>query len=155
MSKPIREIRLTTADGRSGTVKAVSDSGSFYTILREDKVPPGAAVIRREEPRVLRAAARAASLSATAELPLVLSIGDREVADVALITPDLSQEMLVGAGTLQKWDISIVNEDGCTEVDGVGAILVGPLPEPTPSPWRAASASASTTNPQLRYPGGA
>jgi hypothetical protein len=116
MSKPTLEIKIVTPDGKSGTVKAVFDSGSFHTILREDKVPAGAALIRREQPRAFRTAAKGGTFTATAELPLVLAIGDREVDDVAMVSSDLSQEMLVGAGTMQKWDISMVNRNGRVEV---------------------------------------
>jgi hypothetical protein len=116
MTKPVLEIEVTTADGISGNVKAVFDTGSFYTLIREDKVPPGARVIPRKEPRVFRTAARGQRFSAVAELPLVLTIGDKAVEDVALVATDLSQEMLVGAGTLQKWDISIITRQGRTEV---------------------------------------
>jgi hypothetical protein len=116
MSKPVLEVKITTPDEKSATVKAVFDSGSFYSILREDKVPAGAAVIQRARPRSFRTAAKGSSFSATGELPVVLRIGGREVDDVVLVSSDLSQEMLVGAGTMQKWDISIVNRGGCTEV---------------------------------------
>lgn len=116
VSKPILEVKITTPDERSMTVRAVFDSGSFYSILRADKVPAGAAILKRSRPRTFRTAAREASLSATGELPLVLQIGDREVDDVVLVSSDLSQEMLVGAGTMQKWDISIVTREGRTDV---------------------------------------
>ena len=117
MSKPILEIQITTPDEKSGKVKAVFDSGSFYTFLREDKVPVGASVLKRKQPRTFRAAAKGTFFRATGELPLVLTIGNREVDDVALVSSDLSQEMLVGAGTMQKWDISIVNRQGKTTVN--------------------------------------
>ena len=116
MTKPVLEIEITTAEGKSGTVNAVFDTGSFYTLLREDKVPPGAKVIPRKDPHVFRTAARGHQFSAVAEVPLVLTIGDKAVLDVALVSPGLSQEMLVGAGTMQKWDISIITRQGRTEV---------------------------------------
>jgi hypothetical protein len=116
MSRPMQEIKITTADEKSATVRAVFDSGSFYTIVREDKVPGGGNVGRLKKPRTFRAAAKGASLSATGEVYLVLTIGDRQVDDVALVSPQLSQEMLIGAGTMQKWDISIVTRKGRTDV---------------------------------------
>ena len=116
MSKPILEIEITTPDEKSHLVRAVFDSGSFYSILREDKVPPGATFLRRKSPGSFRAAAERSRLSAIGDLPLVLTIGDKQVDDVVLISPDLSQEMLVGAGTMQKWDISVLNRNGRTEV---------------------------------------
>jgi hypothetical protein len=116
MTKPVLQIEITTAEEKSGSVKAVFDTGSFYTILREDKVPPEATVLRRKQPHVFRTAARGHQFAAEAELPLVLRIGDRAIHDVALVSSDLSQEMLVGAGTMQKWDISIISRNGHTEV---------------------------------------
>jgi hypothetical protein len=116
MSKPVVEIQITTLDEKSAAVKAVFDTGSFYSILRADKVPPGANVIQRSEPRVFRTAARDGSLHATGELPVVMTIGDREVDDVVMVAPELSQELIVGAGTMQKWDISVVTKEGRTAV---------------------------------------
>ena len=116
MGKPILDITITTPEEASATVKAVFDSGSFYSILREDKVPPGAFVLKRKVPRTFRTAPSGGQLLATGELPVVLRIGDRRVDDVVLVSPDLAQEMLVGAGTMQKWDIGIVSRDGRTEV---------------------------------------
>ena len=116
MSKPILDIEIHTPDDAFTTVKAVFDTGSFYTIVREDRVPSQAAIVRRKIPRILRAAARGSQLTAVGEVSLVLSIGGREIDDVALVSPELAQEMLVGAGTMQKWDISILNQGGHTEV---------------------------------------
>ena len=110
------DIEITSPDEKTATVKAVFDSGSFYSIVREDKVPKGAAVLRRKVPRSFRAAPKGSQLSATGELSLVMAIRGKQIDDLVLISPDLSQEMLVGAGTMQKWDISILNRDGHTEL---------------------------------------
>jgi len=67
-------------------------------------------------PLAFRAAAKVSKLSAIGELPLVLSIGEKKINDAVLVSPDLSQEMLVGAGTMQKWDITIINREDRTEV---------------------------------------
>ena len=115
MSKALLEIQITTPDGKSGSVHAVFDSGSFYTLLRQDKVPAGAVVPQLKDARVFRTAS-GTRLTATGELPLVLRIAGREVDDVALISAALTQEMLVGAGTMQKWDISIIHRNARTEV---------------------------------------
>lgn len=116
MSKPILDIEIRTPDDKAGKVRAVLDSGSFYTILREDKVPSSSAVVRRKAARTLRAAAKGSTLTAIGEVSLVLVIGGRQIDDVALVSPDLSQEMLIGAGTMQKWDICILNQNGRTEI---------------------------------------
>jgi len=116
MSKPVLDIILTTPDEATASVKAVFDTGSFYSILREDKVPPGSRVIPRKTPRTFRAAAIGMTLRATGELPVMLAIGDRKIDDVVLVGADLAQEMLIGAGMMQKWDISIITRKGRTEV---------------------------------------
>ena len=116
MGKMLLDIEITSPDEKTATVKAVFDSGSFYSILRKDKVPKGAAFLRRKVPRSFRAAAKGNQLSATGELSLVMSIQGKQIDDLVLISPDLSQEMLVGAGTMQKWDISIVTRKGRTEI---------------------------------------
>lgn len=89
-------------------MRAIFDSESFYSILREDKVPRGAAVLRRKTPRRFRAAAKGSQLAASGELSLVSTIGDKQIDDLVLVSSDLSQEMLVGAGTM--------NREGRTEV---------------------------------------
>ena len=116
MSKPVLDVEIRTPDDQAAKIKAVFDSGSFYTILREDKVPSPATVTRRKVPRILRAAAKGSTLTAIGDVSVVIAIGNREIDDVALVSPDLAQEMIVGAGTMQKWDISILNRNGHTEV---------------------------------------
>ncbi|MBI4601255.1 MAG: hypothetical protein HY721_04760 [Planctomycetes bacterium] len=116
MSKPILDVKITSPEEKSSRVKAVFDSGSFFSVLRQDKVPPGAATVGLKTPRRFRAAGKGTQVSATAEITLVLAIGGKEIEDAVLISPDLTQEMLVGAGTMQKWDISILNRSGRTEV---------------------------------------
>lgn len=116
MSKPILDVKIQTPDESATTVRAVFESGSFYTIIREDKVPSPASVAKRKSPRILKAAARGSHLTATGEVALVFTIGTKQIDDVALVSPVLSQEMIVGAGTMQKWDISIVNRNGHAEV---------------------------------------
>ena len=117
MGKLILDIRTTSPDDKSATVKAVFDSGAFYSILREDKVPKGAAILKRKVSMSFGAAAKGSKFSATGELSLVMSIRqatrpEGQINDIVLISPELSQEMLVGAGTMQKWDICILNRDG-------------------------------------------
>jgi len=82
MSKPIREVQIKAATGSKGSVDAVVDSGSFYTIIREDRIPPEGRWIR----------------------------------DEALVSPHLGSDMLIGAKTMQAWDITIKNKNGHTTV---------------------------------------
>ena len=106
-----------TTYAKTGDAEAVFDSGSFFTILRHDKVPAGALVPQMPAPRAFRTAAVGGKLLATGQIVLVITIGDKMVEDSALISSDLAQEMIIGAGTMQKWDISIQNRNGQTSIE--------------------------------------
>lgn len=45
-----------------------------------------------------------------------MKIEGRIIEDEALISPDLGQDLLIGAKTMQAWDISILNNNGKTTV---------------------------------------
>ncbi|MBI4700730.1 MAG: retroviral-like aspartic protease [Deltaproteobacteria bacterium] len=125
MSKPILEVQIETLDERRGRARAVFDTGAHPTIIRESCLPEGAAVVRRAKPVEMRTAAAGGRLRITGATILVMTVGDRVIQDEVLVSPDLAQEMLVGAGTMQKWDISIRNENGHTRVE-VGRDLRDP-----------------------------
>jgi hypothetical protein len=116
MSKSIANIQIATLDEKKARAKAVFDSGSFFTILRENMVPEGAVIVKRKSPKEFNTAAVGGKLTVTGEIPIVMTIGDRVIEDLVLLSPNLSQELLIGAGTMQKWGISIENKNGETGI---------------------------------------
>lgn len=125
VSKPILNITIETVDAQRAGVRAVFDSGSHFTLVRESILPPGTQVLKYAKPKELRTASRQGRISVTGATQLVLLIGERMIQDDALICPDLGQELLVGAGTMQKWDVTIRNDNGHTSVE-VGLDLRDP-----------------------------
>lgn len=117
MSKPIREVEIETLDEKRGRVRAVFDTGSHVSLIRENCLPAGAVIARRPTPQRLKTAAQGGTLNITGGLILIITIGGKMIRDEALVSPDLAQEMLIGAGTMQKWDITVRNENGSTTVD--------------------------------------
>ena len=116
MSKPVKNITITTSDEKSKEVSAVFDTGSFYTIVREDKIPTGAAILQMLNPKQFRTAGQTGKLNVTGDITLTMTIGEKMIQDSALVSPDLVSDMLVGAKTMQAWDISITNKSGKTEI---------------------------------------
>lgn len=116
MSKPVREVTVSTMDERSASVKAVFDTGSFNTIVREDRLPAGATIERRLTPLEFRTAAQGGKLRVTGVVVLTISIEDKMIQDDALVSPDLAQDMLIGAKTMQAWDITVQNQNGQTKI---------------------------------------
>jgi len=73
----------------------------------------------------LRTAAQGGTLEVVGGIVLVVTIGERMIQTHALVSPNLAQEMLIGAETMQGWDISIRNGGGRTTVE-VGKDLRDP-----------------------------
>jgi len=116
MSKPVLSIVITSGRRKSATVPAVFDTGSFYTIVRRNCLPPGTVVRPLPAPLQLRAATRGSRLRIAGTAELLIRVGKKVIMDDALVAANLAREMIVGAGTMQKWDISIKNRNGSTRV---------------------------------------
>ena len=116
MAKPVVDVGLSTFDGMSGRARAIFDTGSHRSLIREDRVPVGATVARALTPLEFKTAAQGGKIHIVGALVLTITVGDRMIEDEVLVSPDLSQEMLIGAGTMQKWHIAILNDNGHTEV---------------------------------------
>ena len=117
MTKPIIDVELESMDGYKGAARAVFDSGSHSTLIREDCLPKGTVMGRRKKRLVFKTAAKGGTLEIVGGVVLIITIGDRMIRDEALVSPDLSQEMIIGAGTMQKWDITLRNTNGRTQVE--------------------------------------
>jgi hypothetical protein len=116
MSKPVMPVTITNSRRKSVTIPAVFDSGSFYTLIRRDCLPAGTSLEPLAAPRMLRAASRGSRLRVTGTAVLVITVGGKKVLDYALVSPDLAREMIIGAGTMQQWDITIRNQNGRTRI---------------------------------------
>ncbi len=116
MGKPILEVTVQEIQGRTSSVRTVFDSGSHYTIVREGALPAGTQILEYPTPRELRTAAQGGRLLVKGTTHLVFTIGGKMIEDDAMVSATLSQEAIIGAGTMQKWDISLKNENGHTTV---------------------------------------
>ncbi|MBI3271233.1 MAG: hypothetical protein HYZ53_19675 [Planctomycetes bacterium] len=116
MGKPILPVTVQDVEGHTARVLALFDTGSHPTLLRQSCLPPDARLLTYAKPREFRTPGVSGNLSVVAVTHLVVTVGERMVEDDVLISPDLRQEMIVGAGTMQKWDISIRNANGDTSV---------------------------------------
>lgn len=116
MGKPILDVTLQDVVGRTSKARTVFDSGSHYTIVREAALPVGTQVLEYPSPRELRTATIGGRLALKGTTHLVFTIGDKMIEDDAMVSASLAQEAIIGAGTMQKWDISLKNENGSTTV---------------------------------------
>lgn len=116
MSKPVLDVTVENVAGQRAALKAVVDSGSYYTIIRESSLPPNTPVLPYARPEEFKTAAKEGKLRVTGETGFIITMGDRVIRETALISPDLGRDLLIGAKTMQAWDISIRNRNGKTKV---------------------------------------
>lgn len=116
MSKPVMNVMVRSMLGGRAKVRAVFDTGSHFSIIQKSKLPARTTVLGYARPERLKTAARGGRLEIIGTTVLYIQIGKRVVRHEALISPDLSQEMVIGAGTMQEWDISVRNGGGRTRV---------------------------------------
>lgn len=112
--KPVIPIKIISLNNTSKDINAVFDTGSFYNILRSDMLPAETMVIPYNQS--FRTANKKSSLSITGITNLIIQINDKMIRAEVLISSDLGSEMLLGAGTMQTWDISILNTNGKTKI---------------------------------------
>ncbi|MDI6640770.1 MAG: hypothetical protein QME68_00455, partial [Elusimicrobiota bacterium] len=74
------------------------------------------AVLLYKQPRKLGTAGKRTRVKIIGGTELIVGIGKKMIITHALVSPDLSREMIIGAETMQTWDISIKNHKGKTEV---------------------------------------
>ena len=116
MSKPVLDIKIGKKEGKKCVVAALIDSGSFYTLIREDCLPADVRVDKYKTAEKLGMAGKGGHLRAIGETVLIMNINGHPISDEVRIAPDLKREFILGAGTMQKWDISIKNKNGHTQI---------------------------------------
>jgi hypothetical protein len=112
--KPSFPVQITTLNKKSVNVNAVFDSGSFYTIIREDKLPKRTTVL--PEKITFRTANKEGSLTILGHTILTISIGKKMIQESVMVSNELGSDMLIGAKSMQSWDISILNSNCKTKI---------------------------------------
>lgn len=118
MSKPIHEITIETMEKKTNQVNTLFDTGSFYTIVREDILPETKFVHWYSSPEEFKTAAKGGKLHIKGKTGLIIEYNNRRISEGdILISSDLNREMIIGAKTMQAWDITIHNKNGKTFVN--------------------------------------
>jgi len=115
MSKPVFPVIITTVENQTATVNAVFDSGSYPTIIRQDKLPPGQ-INNYLIPTIYRGAVQGSKLEVIGVTRLIVEYNNHQFYVWAEVSPQLSSDMLIGASSMQQWDISITNKNGKTDI---------------------------------------
>jgi hypothetical protein len=112
--KPLYPVRIFSLNKTSTKLNAVFDTGSYFSIVRADKLPRNTTVIKQD--LVFRTANKKGSLKIQGQTILTIEIGKKMVQDAVLVSSELGSDMLIGAKTMQSWDISVMNSNGKTRI---------------------------------------
>lgn len=110
------EVTLIATDQKKKKAPALFDSGSFYTLVRSDCLPSPAAMLHYRAAKKLGTAKKGTQLHVTGTTELIIHIGQRRILAHVLVSPNLAREAIIGAETMQAWDISIRNRNEKTRV---------------------------------------
>ena len=112
--KPVYPITVQSLNKTSTNLNAVFDTGSYYTIIRTDQLP--AKTLVYPELQTFRTANKKGGLKIIGKTILKMKIGNKMIEDSVLISDELGSDMLIGAKTMQCWDITILNKKGQTTI---------------------------------------
>lgn len=116
MSKPTRKVEIETVEGFRTEASALIDSGSFHSLIQADCVPNGALIFRYKEPKTFGTAQEGGKLVSVGKIYLIVHLEGHSIDLDASVCPDLTAQVIIGAGEMQRWDISIQNANGHTSI---------------------------------------
>jgi len=101
-----KELRLVGSKGER-TVKAIFDSGASYSFIKPELAEELAMVERLPEPMDFGTAKQGESLSAKEAIRLNFYLDGYRFSDEFMLIPNLSEPVIIGAATLQKWRLKL------------------------------------------------
>ena len=101
-----KRIKLVGAKGAED-VDAVFDTGSTYSCIRPELARKLETVLRLPEPMEFGTSRKEEKLTATERVTLNFYLNGLRFSDEFMIIPELSEPVLIGANTLQKWRMKL------------------------------------------------
>ncbi|MCL0046586.1 retropepsin-like domain-containing protein [Dehalococcoidales bacterium] len=101
-----KELRLVGSKGER-TVTATFDSGASYSCIKPELAKELGMVEALPEPMDLATAKEGESLSAKEAIRLNFYLDGYRFSDEFMLIPNLSEPVVIGAATLQKWRLKL------------------------------------------------
>jgi len=103
---------------------ALFDSGATYSCISEESVEDLEELIKLHTPLRLATASEATFMEITSRTSLDFYQEDVRFSDEFLVVPGLSEEVIIGAATMQKWKLKLDFENDRVIVDPRVAKLI-------------------------------
>lgn len=111
-----KEIELVGSKGRK-KVRALFDSGSSYSHIRPDLAASLETVIPLPEPMGFETAKKGEKVEARERVTLNFWIDGYRFSDEFMVVPELSEHIVIGTKTIQKWRFKLDFEIGNVIID--------------------------------------
>lgn len=112
----IKDVEIA-GDKGARKVRALFDSGASLSLIRRSVVENVATEVRMPRPVSFLLGDGEGQLTAERWVPLVLNVKGVEISDNIVVVDKLAEELIVGAGTLQKWRIKLDLENDDVLID--------------------------------------
>lgn len=108
---------------------ALFDTGSTYSCIREDLAEKMGMLDKLPETRYFGTASENQYLKVEYRMGLNFEVNEISLTDEFMVVPQLSEEVIIGVTTMQKWRIKLDFEHDTVIVDPkVAIIILKPLP---------------------------
>jgi Retroviral aspartyl protease. len=140
----IKKLQVFGDKGRK-RVEVLFDTGASASFIRRDIAESLATVLKLPTPEVYTLGDGVGRLRATETAILYVKIKGIRVSDNFIVVPKLSDEILIGANTLQKWRVKLDLENEDVLIDRG----IGPAPSRLRLPLSHPALPALTARPLL------
>jgi hypothetical protein len=112
----VKEVEIA---GDKGTkkVKALFDSGAFLSLARRSVVQNVATEVKMPRSVSFQLGDGEGRLTTERWVPLFITVKGVEISDNVVVVDKLAEELIIGAGTLQKWRIKLDLENDDVLID--------------------------------------
>ncbi len=106
------------------TLYALFDTGSTYSCISEDLAEKVGNLDKLPETRYFGTASENQYLKVETGMRLDFEINDINLTDEFMVVPKLSEEVIIGATTMQKWRLKLDFEHDAVIVDPKVAVII-------------------------------
>ena len=92
---------------------ALFDSGSLYSCIREDLAKELGLLDELPDPMMFETASENNYIKATHDIHVSFELSDLILTDEFMVLSQLSEEVIIGATTMQKWKLKLDFERDC------------------------------------------
>ncbi|MDI6792250.1 MAG: retropepsin-like aspartic protease, partial [bacterium] len=98
-------------------VETLFDTGATYSFIRKDKAEAIATILSLRHPKSFELAREGQTVTVTECTRIDIRLNGVTISDEVVVMEDLSEELILGASTMQKWRIKLDLEKEDVVVD--------------------------------------